>query len=207
MISNNAEYQERLDSLKKLMDDTLLKYGEEASNRHFIHASVWRLELADGKERFLGRCSYRTRLIELNIDHVKLDSFECVKDTLLHECAHALCGVVRRRDGKRSHHGKEWKAWARRLGCNPASTNHVDREPVDVVTEAIREKRKWIIVSIDDDGTVTPWCHAGRRLKNLAYRAMPKAREATDGKLWHIPTEIYRQHSSCNATLRIHATR
>ena len=63
-------------------------------------------------ERRLGDCHFQDRVIRLGRAHA-LDGSEAeIRDTVLHEIAHALAGPEAR-------HGPEWKAIARRIGATP----------------------------------------------------------------------------------------
>ncbi len=64
------------------------------------------------RKRSLGLCRYQQRRIELSAHFVRENPEEPVRDTLLHEIAHALAG-------ERAGHGPKWKAMCVRLGCKP----------------------------------------------------------------------------------------
>ena len=55
----------------------------------------------------LGSCDHRTQTITISRHHIKQHSPEQVRDTILHEIAHAMC-----RPGE--GHGENWKAICRR---------------------------------------------------------------------------------------------
>ena len=63
-------------------------------------------------ERRLGDCHFQDRVIRIGRAHA-LDASEAeIRDTILHEIAHALAGPEAR-------HGPKWKATARRIGATP----------------------------------------------------------------------------------------
>lgn len=64
------------------------------------------------RKRALGLCRYQQKRIELSAHFVKDNSEAMVRDTLLHEIAHALAG-------QRAGHGPKWKAMCEKLGCKP----------------------------------------------------------------------------------------
>ena len=70
----------------------------------------WGLVLDDAKTR-AGSCRYGPRQISLSRPLTALHSPEQVRETLLHEIAHALAGAA-------AGHGSRWKAVARGLGCS-----------------------------------------------------------------------------------------
>src|SRR5436305_8366046 len=60
----------------------------------------------------MGLCKYGPRTVELSVFFVERNSDEAIRDTLLHEVAHALVGP--------GHgHGPAWKAMCRRVGAKP----------------------------------------------------------------------------------------
>lgn len=69
----------------------------------------WRVELDRAKTR-AGACHYAKKLITLSGPLTWLHSEEQVRDTILHEVAHALVGP-------RHRHDKVWRATAVRIGC------------------------------------------------------------------------------------------
>ena len=76
---------------------------------HGLEEWTFRFSAAQGR---LGECREREKLIRLSLRHaVKADPRE-VKDTILHEIAHALAGA-------RAGHGPAWKAIAERIGATP----------------------------------------------------------------------------------------
>jgi len=60
----------------------------------------------------LGLCKYGPRTIELSTHFVERNSDEAIRDTLLHEIAHALAG-------RAAGHGPLWKAMCLRVGARP----------------------------------------------------------------------------------------
>jgi predicted SprT family Zn-dependent metalloprotease len=60
----------------------------------------------------MGLCKYGPRTIELSVYFVERNSGEAIRDTLLHEIAHALAG-------RAAGHGPLWKAMCRRVGAKP----------------------------------------------------------------------------------------
>ncbi len=69
--------------------------------------------------RALGLCRHFRRRIELSIHLVQRNSGEEVRDTLLHEIAHALVG--------RGHgHDAIWRAKCTQVGCKPERCGEAD---------------------------------------------------------------------------------
>ena len=70
----------------------------------------WRLRL-DHARRRAGQCDYRTKTISLSRHYVRYAQEAHIKDTILHEIAHALVGP---------NHGHDavWRQKAREIGCS-----------------------------------------------------------------------------------------
>lgn len=71
----------------------------------------WTLAFVESGRR-LGDCSFRDRVIRIARGHALDGSDEQIRDTVLHEIAHALAGPL-------AGHGPLWKAAARRIGATP----------------------------------------------------------------------------------------
>ena len=71
----------------------------------------WTFAFLEAKRR-LGDCNFHERVIRIGRAHA-LDASEAeIRDTILHEIAHALAGPEAR-------HGPQWKAIAKRIGATP----------------------------------------------------------------------------------------
>jgi len=77
--------------------------------KHGIIEQGWRFEFDNAKRRF-GCCKYRSKRITLSVHLTELNLIEKVKDTILHEIAHALC--------PRQGHNHIWRSKALEIGCN-----------------------------------------------------------------------------------------
>jgi len=69
----------------------------------------WRVKL-DHARRRAGQCNYTTKVISLSRLYVRNAGKDHIRDTILHEIAHALVGP---------HHGHDavWRQKAREIGC------------------------------------------------------------------------------------------
>ncbi|HEX8525001.1 MAG TPA: SprT-like domain-containing protein [Tepidisphaeraceae bacterium] len=72
--------------------------------------SGWTFRYDHARRRF-GSCRYRAKVITLSKPLTFLNTEDQVRDTILHEIAHALAPE----DG----HGAKWKAVCRQIGANP----------------------------------------------------------------------------------------
>ena len=93
-------------------EERLVEVAREARalmDEHGLHEWTFRFSAARGR---LGECRERERLIRLSRRHAVNGGPREVRDTILHEIAHALAGA-------KARHGPAWKAVARRLGATP----------------------------------------------------------------------------------------
>jgi len=82
----------------------------------------WTFEWDNAKVRF-GRCLYHSKVISMSRPLVELNSEEEMRDTLLHEIAHALVGPGH-------HHDYFWRLEARKVGCRPTACVAADQSMV-----------------------------------------------------------------------------
>ncbi|WP_234698877.1 SprT family zinc-dependent metalloprotease [Poriferisphaera corsica] len=64
------------------------------------------------RKRTLGLCDYGKKRIELSVHLVHGNDEEAVRDTLLHEIAHAIAGA-------KAGHGEKWKRVCIEIGARP----------------------------------------------------------------------------------------
>ncbi len=80
-------------------------------------------------KRTLGMCDFTRKRIELSMYFVTHNDEAAVRDTVLHEIAHALAG-------EKAGHGPKWKAVCKRIGAIPKRLDH----------EAVMPKGHWVAV-------------------------------------------------------------
>jgi len=78
---------------------------------HGLLAKGWHFAF-NNRKRGLGLCSYRKQTIYVSTYHVALNPDDEVRDTILHEIAHALAGGF-------AGHGRIWKLQAMAIGARP----------------------------------------------------------------------------------------
>jgi predicted SprT family Zn-dependent metalloprotease len=100
------------DHLTLPAENRLVNQGYGVVTRVVIPAGTpWEFDFDRGRRRF-GCCHFGKRKITLSRALVALNDEPAVRDTILHEIAHANAGP-------RAKHGPIWKAHARILGCRP----------------------------------------------------------------------------------------
>lgn len=79
----------------------------------------WKFEWAKGTNVF-GECDWENKKIRLSLPLTEANKAEEVKDTILHEIAHALC--------PNSHdHNNKWKIICHKIGAKPEA-KYTDKE-------------------------------------------------------------------------------
>ena len=99
--SQPPEHARRLRAVATLARDLMDSHG--------LHG--WTLAFVESRRR-LGDCWYDQMLIRIARRHAIEDREAAIRDTVLHEIAHALAGP-------KAGHGPLWKAIARRIGATP----------------------------------------------------------------------------------------
>lgn len=81
----------------------------------------WKFTFDNAKKR-CGFCSYNRRTIGLSLHYVRLNDEELVRNTILHEIAHALVGPAH-------GHDKVWHKKATEIGCVASRVNRKAQMP------------------------------------------------------------------------------
>lgn len=87
------------------------KLAYELMESHDLFTQGWVFEFDRAKKRF-GLTQHGKKIISLSRHLTELNDEEHIKDTILHEIAHALVG-------KGNGHNWRWKMKAREVGANP----------------------------------------------------------------------------------------
>lgn len=85
--------------------------------KHGLHEKGWRFAFDNATRRF-GCCKYRAKEITLSRSLTLLNDEKRVRNTILHEIAHALC--------PKQKHNSVWKAKAIEIGCDGARCYSLD---------------------------------------------------------------------------------
>ena len=96
---------------RHLANELLEQYG--------LKAKGWRFAFDESKSRF-GSCHYRIKVIFVSRIFCLVITDEKLRDTLLHEIAHALCPG--------EHHNEVWRRKAISMGCNGERCGDITKE-------------------------------------------------------------------------------
>jgi predicted SprT family Zn-dependent metalloprotease len=77
--------------------------------KHNLIIAGWRFQFDNAKRRF-GCCKYRSKMITLSKYLTELNNETRIRNTILHEIAHALTPG--------QHHNNVWRSKAREIGCD-----------------------------------------------------------------------------------------
>jgi len=126
----------------RTMDERVaLENARECLDQHGLEG--WEVVIDRRPLRRLGQTRYSTQEIGLSLAYVELNPWEVVRETVLHEMAHALVGPG-------YGHGPVWKAKARALGMrNPRAAIKAS----DAAMPVSRQGR--ILVTCPTHGLVT----------------------------------------------------
>ena len=105
------ERQQRIESIHAMALETMRAHG----------LRTWRFKL-DGSTRRAGCCNYHDKMISISFDLARSASEEDIRDTILHEIAHALVG-------KRHNHDAVWRAKALEIGGSGERTHRLELAP------------------------------------------------------------------------------
>jgi predicted SprT family Zn-dependent metalloprotease len=103
--------EERMEIILELARGLMHKHGLKKWHFKFDHST-----------RRAGCCNYHDRRISISFALACRASDEDIRDTLLHEIAHALVG-------KKHNHDAVWKAKARQIGCTGERTHKLQFSP------------------------------------------------------------------------------
>lgn len=91
----------------------------------------------NNRKNSVGICRFRNKVpfaIEISNVFAPYLSDEEIKDTILHEIAHALAG-------REANHDHKWKAIAKSIGANPSRT--AETIPQEITQKALRRVSKY----------------------------------------------------------------
>ena len=136
--------------------------------QHGLREKGWTFAVSRGKN-ILGSCSYRTKAIKISKYLIQLGTDEEVRNTVLHEVAHALVGGA-------AGHGHIWRMKCRQIGlanperCSTVSYDVPHKVTLDCDIHGIIQKRQR---RLKKGMLERMWCRdCGRTSKGLLTQVM-----------------------------------
>lgn len=185
--------------IETLIGVVLSRYATSTDNDRFGHVDGWGVQFKGLGGTIMGTCNLTKHIITIDMDHDMHRDGDQLKDTVLHECAHALAGIEVSTTGRRMAHGRRWKRWASLLGASPTATQRPKDHAAAYAKMAATSKYQ--IVYLSEDGAVKPMSICNRRLKNIERRGF-KSIPASRGRLWYIRTEDFIRYKGNNEALK-----
>lgn len=139
--------------------------AKQLMTQHMSHLTGWRIVFNARLRRALGRCHYTKKHIELCPKYVACNEEPQVRDTILHEIAHALCPG--------HNHDKVWSATAKRIGADGTRL---------AGPEKVIPKRGYVLAIQHDDGRIEVMRTKSATKRNMSGRWI-KGRPDTINKL------------------------
>lgn len=137
--------------------------------QHMSHLIGWRIVFNGRLRRSFGRCHYTKKHIELCPKYVACNEEPQVRDTILHEIAHALCPG--------HNHDKVWSATAKRIGAD--GTRFAG-------PEKITPKRGYRLAIKHDDGRLEMLRTTSATQRNMSGRYIKGRKAETMNKLFWV---------------------
>lgn len=140
---------------------------------------LFRFKWNNRKSSF-GLCDYTNRTIQLSRIMTANQCKEQIRDTILHEIAHALTPGA--------GHGPAWKRKARELGCVPRSTGRVSAPG----RERLNSIAPWALM-FNDELIRVYYKRPSRTMEKLDNMYMPGRMAETYGKLRIVPNPQFKK--------------
>jgi predicted SprT family Zn-dependent metalloprotease len=118
-----SQREERIEVIHQMALELLSEHG----------LKKWHFKFDDSTRR-AGCCNYRDKIISISFHLAQSGSDEEIRDTILHEIAHALVG-------RKHNHGEVWKVKAQEIGCSGERTHKLQFLPPRYHVTC--EKRCW----------------------------------------------------------------
>lgn len=111
VVENAEEREQQIESIQQTALELIVKYGLRKWHFKFDHST-----------RRAGCCNYRDKTISIAFELARSGTDEDIRDTILHEIAHAIVG-------KKHNHDALWKAKAQEIGCSGERTHKLTFAP------------------------------------------------------------------------------
>lgn len=101
--------------ISKITFGTIKFMVETEINNHGLKG--WKFKLTNGKRQH-GYCDWSNSIIAISKHYIGTELFDELKDTVLHEIAHALAGP-------KNGHNHEWKMICSKIGASPERISNI----------------------------------------------------------------------------------
>ena len=122
-------------SRSKLELEAIKRLAEKLMTEHNL--TGWSFQFDNGSKR-AGCCNYKKRVISLAYEYARYVSAKDIKNTILHEIAHALVG-------SRHSHNAIWKAKAIEIGCSGERCHEVQFTPPKYIMKC--QNNCWVMTA------------------------------------------------------------
>lgn len=154
--------------IKAMNRVTALKLYASLMWTHGLIQEGWKPVLNTRTSQRLGCCNYGKKTLDVSAWHVDNGTDEAVKDTMLHEIAHALAGP-------RTGHGAKWQEVCRRIGANPQQ----------YASSADRNKNlPYTLALVNDDGSITKLSRQTARRTSLKGKMLRDQPHTLNRLMW-----------------------
>lgn len=132
----------------------------------------------DHAKRRLGSCRYQDRRITLSRHFVAHNGHrqDQIRDTILHEIAHALAWTHHGEKG----HGLHWRAWCRKLGALPRAS---------AMPQSVESTPCNYLLRLKDTGEIVGRYYRKPRFTRHLKKVMLRGRPDTIGRLELVPVD------------------
>lgn len=145
---------------------TALTLYTSLMREHGLTVKGWKAKINTRASRRLGCCSYQKKTLDISGWHVDNGTEEAIRDTMLHEIAHAIAGHT-------AGHGVEWQNVCRRIGAKPQE--YADKDDCNTPT--------WRLAIRHKDGRIEPLKVTRYRRTDMSGRWITGRKEETANRL------------------------
>jgi hypothetical protein len=159
-----------------------IQFAEKLANQlldeHNLTKEGWSFKWNNSKRNF-GLCRYSSKTIELSRVLSEHQTSDQIKDTIVHEIAHALTPG--------SGHGQKWKLMAMKLGIEPNRLGSLSEDG----REAMKNHAPWVLV-FGSEVIRTYYKKPTRTINKLSSLYLTGRKQETIGKLKVVPNPQYK---------------
>lgn len=180
-----------MSGIQKISLEEIVDFAELKLTQHGLYNNGWRFEFYNKRAGTLGLCNLANKVIRVNKHYVVHGiNASIVKDTVLHEIAHALRGIGKGDRRGRGAHDALWRRYAVMVGANPRAT----ASSLDGYVPPAGSFN-WVVAYVDHKNDVHHQCSTVKFLNDIQERFL-KGRRDTKGRLWMVKAEQWEDYIS-----------